>query len=59
MKTQGEMVDDQTANQTAKSLKRGKKKRNKKICQFRNSTILALVVLVLLLQHLNLSVCVF
>jgi hypothetical protein len=39
------MVDDQTANQTAKPLKEGKKKNH----QFRNSGISVLVVLVLLL----------
>jgi hypothetical protein len=41
----GEMVDNQTANQIAKPLKKGKKKNP----QFRNSSISVLVVLVLLL----------
>jgi hypothetical protein len=40
----GKMVGDQTANQTAKPLKKGKK-----IHQFWNSRIAVLVVLVLLL----------
>jgi hypothetical protein len=41
------MVDNQTANQTAKPLKKGKKK--KKNHQFWNSRITVLIVLVLLL----------
>jgi hypothetical protein len=41
----GEMVGDQTANQTAKLLKKGRKKNH----QFWNSRITVLVVLVLLL----------
>jgi hypothetical protein len=40
----GEMVGDQTANQTAKPLKKGKKKK-----QFWNSRISVLVVLMILL----------
>jgi hypothetical protein len=44
----GEMVDDQTANQTAKHLKKSKKKKNH---QFWNSRIGVLVVLMLLLYH--------
>jgi hypothetical protein len=41
------MVDDQTANQTAKPLKEGKKEN--KNHQFSNSRISVLIVLVLLL----------
>jgi hypothetical protein len=44
----GEMVGDQTANQAAKSLKEGKKKK-KKNHQVWNSRIAVLVVLMLLL----------
>jgi hypothetical protein len=44
-KQQGEMVDNQTANQTAKPLKKGKKKKNP---HFWNSRITVSVVLVLL-----------
>jgi hypothetical protein len=43
----GEMVDDQTANQTAKPLKKGKKKKTNQ--WFWNSRIKILVVLMLLL----------
>jgi hypothetical protein len=41
----GEMMGDQTENQTAKSLEKGKKKNH----QFWNSRIAVLVVLMLLL----------
>jgi hypothetical protein len=51
------MVDDQAANQTAKSLKKGKKKKKKTHC-FWNSRVTVLVVLVLLLYHPVLSLCV-
>jgi hypothetical protein len=44
----GEMVDDETANQAANPLKKGKK-RKKKIHQCWNSRIAVLVVLVLIL----------
>jgi hypothetical protein len=47
-------VNDQTVNQTAKPLKKGKNKQNKTL--FRNSRITVLVVLVLLLEHPVLSV---
>jgi hypothetical protein len=43
-----EMVDDQTANQAANALKKGKKK-DKKTHQFWNSRIAVLVVLMLVL----------
>jgi hypothetical protein len=52
------MVDDQTAKQTAKPLKEGKKKKRKKTHWFRSSGLSVLVVLVLFLYHLDLSVCV-
>jgi hypothetical protein len=43
------MLDDETANQTAKPLKEGKKKKKKKNHQFRKSRISVSVVLVFLL----------
>jgi hypothetical protein len=46
-KQQGEMVNNQAANQTAKPLKKGKKE--KKNHHFWNSRIMVLVVLVFLL----------
>jgi hypothetical protein len=45
----GEIVDDQTANQAANPLMKGKKKKRKKIHQFWNSRMAVLVVLMLVL----------
>jgi hypothetical protein len=53
-----EMVGDQTANQAAKPLKKGKKRKRKKNHQFWNNRIAVLVVLMLHLEHPDLSVCV-
>jgi hypothetical protein len=49
----GEMVGDQTSKPGSKSLKEGKKNH-----QFWNSRIAVLVVLTLLLEHPDMSVCV-
>jgi hypothetical protein len=43
------MPDDQTANQTTKPLKEGKKEKEKENHQFSNSKVSGLVVLMLLL----------
>jgi hypothetical protein len=53
----GEMVDDQTANQSTNLLKKGKKIK-KKNHHFWNSRISVLVVVMSLLLHPDLSVCV-